>query len=46
MSENKNEHLSYPDTDKLAEERFWKYKDQDPFPKIDPALLNSADIAD
>lgn len=46
MSENKNEHLSYPDTDKLAEERFWKYKDRDPFPKIDPALLNSADIAD
>lgn len=46
MSENKNEHLSYPDTDKLAEERFWKYKDQDPFPDIVPALLNSADIAD
>ena len=46
MRENKNKHLSYPDTDKLAEERFWKYKDQDPFPNIAPALLNSADIAD
>lgn len=46
MSENKNKHLSYPDTDKLAEERFRKYKDRDPFPSIAPALLNSADIAD
>lgn len=46
MSENKNEHLSYPDTDKCAEERFLKYKGQDPFPDIESALLNSADIAD
>lgn len=46
MSENKNRNLSYPDTDELAEKNFWKYKDQDPFPNIAPALLNSADIAD
>lgn len=48
MSKNnsKNKHLSYPITNKRAEELFWKYKDRDPFPNIAPALLNSADIAD
>ena len=29
-----------------AEERFQKWKDQDPYPEILPALLNSADIHD
>lgn len=46
MTNELNQHLPYPKTDEIAEERFWKYKGKDPFPLIKPALLNSADIAD
>lgn len=45
MTEPKNEEskMGCPED---AEERFQKWKDQDPFPEISPALLNSADIHD
>lgn len=46
MSNDKNKDLSYARDDKIAEERYLEFKEKDPFPSIDPALLNSADIAD
>jgi len=46
MTDKLNLDLPYPETDELAEERYWKYKAKDPFPFILPALLNSADVAD
>jgi len=33
-------------SDEEAEERYKKFKSNDPFPEIDPALLNSADFID
>jgi deoxycytidine triphosphate deaminase len=36
----------YADSDDAADARFSRYGDTDPFPGIEPALLNSADIAD
>jgi deoxycytidine triphosphate deaminase len=36
----------YAQSDREAEERFQTYKQIDPFPRIVPALLNSADICD
>jgi deoxycytidine triphosphate deaminase len=35
-----------PQSDHEAEERFEKWKETDPFPEIEPALLNSADLFD
>lgn len=35
---------SYADSDENAQERFERWKADDPFPEIAPALLNSADI--
>ena len=36
----------YANNDEEASRRFEKYKSKDPFPEIQPALLNSADIDD
>jgi hypothetical protein len=49
MIETKEEFLLYANNelskdDNEAEQRYNKYKNKDPFPDIDPALLNSADI--
>src|SRR5262245_7543310 len=38
--------FSLPATEEEAEARFENWKDQDPFPGISAALLNSADIID
>lgn len=46
MNNKLNQQLPYSSSDEEAEQRYLKYKSKDPFPKIFPALLNSADIAD
>jgi deoxycytidine triphosphate deaminase len=38
--------VTFAPTDSEAESRFSQYQSLDPFPEIEPALLNSADIAD
>jgi hypothetical protein len=38
--------IEWPKTDNEAEGRYRSYRNSDPFPSIEPALLNSADIAD
>lgn len=38
--------ITLADTDEEAKRRYKKYVKQDPFPEIQPALLNSADIHD
>ena len=41
-----NKHLRFVSSDFGAEQLHKAYRDKDPFPEIQPALLNSADIAD
>jgi len=43
---NRKVNSPFATTKQEAEHRFGQYKSQDPFPNIDPALLNSADIYD
>jgi len=38
--------LLFAESDEVAEIRYNRHKNIDPFPKIDPALLNAADILD
>ncbi|MFE4950407.1 hypothetical protein ACFQ9V_09895 [Leifsonia sp. NPDC056665] len=45
LAREQNEKLDFA-TGIEAERRFLKYRDNDPFPDVPPALLNSADIAD
>jgi len=37
-------HEKLPKTEEEAKARYKKYKDKDPYPKIEPALLNTVDI--
>ena len=41
-----NQLLNFPKNEDEAEAAYLTYRDLDPFPDIDSALLNAADIAD
>lgn len=41
---HKKRYTDYPKSDSEAKRRYDMWKDTDPYPKVEPALLNSADI--